>query len=80
MTEAEMEHRRAIYIKYETARNNDKDFFKSENYEWELGTMVACVFLKDFAMYKDETMTCYGIPVRINFHDSWKIELWKKVE
>lgn len=79
MTGAEMERRRAIYIKYNTARNNDKNF-KHENYEWELGALVVYDFKKDLVMYKDETMTYYGIPVRINFHDSWKIELWKKIE
>ena len=77
MTEAEIEHRKTIFAKYNRAKHNDM-FFKSENYEWELGASIAHIYRTAFD--NDKTILCYGIPVRINFYDVGKIELWKKVE
>lgn len=82
MTDEEMTQiQKTIFAKYNRARHDDM-FFKCEDYEWELGAMVAMVFQRDLVglvIHKDEIATCYGIPVRISFYDEWKVELWKKV-
>ena len=80
MTDEEMKQiRNTIFAKYNRARHDDM-LFKCEDYEWEFGAMVAYDFQRDFMVRQDEVMTCYGIPIRVNFDDEWKIELWKKVK
>lgn len=71
--------RKIIYDKYILARAND-EIFNFEDYEWEIGAMLAYQIPRLCERSDDEMVTIYGIRVRLNHYNPNKIELWRKVK